>query len=357
MHRMKSITALIATITMTLVALPVAWGQAAETEQESTVPSAPTMRSADLNRLAVSILITAAGGAEAEQRANAVEALQLSPERALPVVHRALQDESAGVRYAAVVTAGVLKFHTLAQTIRPLKNDADPSVQAGAMFALHMIGEPIDLTPLAELLRRPDPALRGNVSFLLGQIGDPSAVNMLKRVASTPMQRVEIERESLVRIQMAEAVATLGDDDALDALRAGAYSQFGEVRALAITAVGAVEDRRMIPGLLSMLNADPPESAEIQLAAAGALARMGNPQGLTVAIERTREPHTAVRAQAAWVLGWFNDSVSMAWLERLMADSDPIVRVHAATSVLRRTEAPSALGRGRQGDSIRGGAG
>ena len=338
-----------------VVSLPT-FGVAAPRSTDATDAASPAaaVDALALRRRALSTLMTAASHKNPEIRTNAVEALQFVPGRALPVVHRALRDRHPAVRYAAAVTAGQLKFKSLTREIELLLRDPDRSVQAAARYALHAIGEPVDLTPLADLLMRPDPVLRGNVAHLLSLVGDQSAVRMLKRASASPLRRVEVEKESVVRVQIAEAIAVLGDDAAFDALRAGAYSQFGEVRALSITAIGAVEDLRMIKALQQMLRIDPPEfaeSAEVQLAAAGALARMGNTRGTGTVMRWMRDANVAVRAQAAWVLGWHRDQGTLAWLERQLADSEPTVRVHAAASVLRRS-APRPKDRPSPSDRI-----
>jgi HEAT repeat protein len=207
------------------------------------------------------------------------------------------------------------------------------------------------------MLASRDPVLRSNTALLLGLIGDESAVPMLKEAAKQPLPpRASVAQAATVRIQIAEAVARLGDDSSLDALRAGMYSQYHEVRVLAITALGAVGDRSMEVALENMLlrpDVDPVPSgadsrthalahrlkAELQLAAAGALARFGNMRGAELAAEHGDSKEPVLRAQAAWVMGWMNDGATWAKLDRLLDDPVPQVRVSAAASVVRRYKA------------------
>jgi HEAT repeat protein len=149
-------------------------------------------------------------------------------------------------------------------------------------------------------------------------------------------------------------MARLGNDEALQHLRAGAFSQYHEVRVLSITAMGAVGDRSMEPALARLL-VDPGEPApkglnpaqaalvershaEVQLAAAGALARIGNPKGTQAALDRSNQSEPMIRAHAAWVMGWFRDDATLARLGKLLEDPVPPVRVAAAAAILRRTK-------------------
>jgi HEAT repeat protein len=282
---------------------------------------------------AIEILVQASMSEFAQSRANAIEALSQAPERLLPVTARGLADTNPGVRFAAVVTAGVNRLDSLAGAIRPLLEDGDPSVRAAALYSLHVLGEKVNITPLADLLDKGDPRVRANVALLLGLMGDESAVPLLRRAARTVMPRASAVQSALLRIQVAEAIAKLGSDEALDALRAGAFSNFDEVRVLAITAMGAIKDRRS-EVMIEPLLANPP--MEIQLAAAGALARMGNERGLAIATELAKHENAVIRAQAAWVLGWMKSDGVLATLEGLLGDESEMVRVSASASVLRR---------------------
>lgn len=305
-----------------------------------------------LKHKAVQILIDASVGEAAILRANAIEAMQVDPDRALPVTQRGLSDENPGVRFAAVVTAGQLKFRSLAGAIRPLVRDPNPSVRAAAIFALHTFGEDINITPLGDMLASQDPGLRANVAMLLGLMGDPSAIPMLQQAGDKPMPRVGEERVALVRIQIAEAMAKLGDDEALNAVRAGMHSSVGEVQIVAINAVGALGDEKGAAVLQTMLTNQP---IEVQLAAAGALARVARKRNFSetgmggwlrrvedrarpIVLQHVANPDEPIRAQAAWTLGWFNDDQTLEALKTLLADPNPQVRVTAAASIFRRSE-------------------
>ena len=67
---------------------------------------------------------------------------------------------------------------------------------------------------------------------------------MIDAMAKIPMpnQRVDKLRQAIVRVQFAEAQFMLGDQDAISPLRAAAFSEFDEVRVLAVTMLGRLRD-------------------------------------------------------------------------------------------------------------------
>jgi len=314
---------------------------------------------------ALEILTEASRSDRPVLRANAIEAMQMMPERALPMARRGLNDPNPAVRFAAVVTAGMLGFESLAGDIEPLVEDANPSVRAAAMYALHKFGRDINITPLAGMLSSQDPGLRANVAMILGLMGDESAIPMLREAGTRPMPRVSEQRVAVVRIQIAEAMARLGDDGALNSLRAGAHSSIGEVRVVAINAIGAVGDEKGAAMMQVLLENQP---VEVRLAAAGALARVARKQeyenrnvgqwlkdmedkARPMVLKESRSDRDAHRAQAAWVLGWFNDVPTLNRITEMMKQEDGPVQLYAATSGLRRALRDLGQSGGRPDDA------
>ena len=77
--------------------------------------------------------------------------------------------------------------------------------------------------------------------------------------------------------------------------------------------------------------------AEVRLAVADALAKMGNTEGSFVADEFATSEIDAVRAQAATVYGRVGRSENLERLRRMMEDPSPLVRIAAAGGVLELT--------------------
>jgi HEAT repeat protein len=313
-------------------ALATALSVSAQPNQPAQQETDPAKIIAAARPRAVELVLVSARSDDPFRRANAMEAAQHAGERATPLVQLGMQDPHPAVRFAALVAVGSLKLEPLSASARRLLDDPSQSVRAAAMFALRRCGQKVDITPMAAMLVSQNPALRGNVAMLLGRLGDPSAVPLLLESAKAPMPRVSAVREAIVRLQVAEAVLRLGDDSALDALRAAAYSPFDEVRVLAIQVMGRLHDERMTRAIEELL-AKPP--AEVQLAAAEALARMGKPDGKATTLNACGSTLPVVRAQAAMTVALFRDDAAAARaLVGLLADADEQVRLAAAAAIL-----------------------
>lgn len=327
MHRPRSWMTTLTLLAVTLPALPTLAQTPSATRQQLL---------AQAKDRAVETILTAAQSDQAVLRANAIEAMQPLPERALPLAQLGLDDPNPGVRFAALVTIGRLKLDGLGDATERLLDDPNPSVRAAAMFAAHQCGRPVDISAMAQMLTAPDPTLRGNVAMLLGLMDDPSAAPMLRDLAGAPMRMVSAVRQEIVRAQVAEAMIRLGDHSALDALRAAVFSQFDEVRVLAVSSLGKLGDRRMQRAFEHLL-AKPP--IELQLAAAEALARMDSPVGQEAMLAGAQSELAPVRAQAAFGLAVADGRATAEALVGLLEDPDPQVRISAAAAVLRALDA------------------
>lgn len=273
-------------------------------------------------------------------RANAIEAMQPVPEQARPLVQRGLEDENPGVQFGALVSVGQLRLDELSEAALALRRHRVASVRAAALYAARACGREVDMSPLAAMLASQEPTVRGNVAMLLGMLDDASAIPMLEEMAHVPMPRVSAVRHAIVRIQIAEALVRLGQDGALDALRAGVFSHHDEVRVLSVQALGKLDDAGMEAALEQIVEGNEP--IELRLAAAEALARTSgtraaaNDAALAVMREGAGWDNPAVRAQAAFTLGQYSQPAAA---ERLIAllreDPSEQVRLSAAAAVLR----------------------
>jgi HEAT repeat protein len=244
---------------------------------------------------AVSRIIQAARGDNAELRMNAIEAMQPLPRRARPLAELGLNDDNPGVQFAALVTIGKLELDSLGEAAKKLTDADNPSVRAAALFAAKQCGLEVDISPLARLAGSQDPTVRGNAVMLLGLMGDQSAIGMLEAVGKSPMPRANAAREAVVRIQIAEALVRLGQEQALEPLRAAVYSRHLEARALAVTVLGRLGDRKLAAAMEPMLEKPP---IELQLAAAKTLARLGQSAGHDVLMQGASMTGEQVRRRA-----------------------------------------------------------
>jgi len=329
-----------------------------------------------LRESALDLLETAAFDRSPMLRANALEALQVVPHRAEPIARAGLTDENAGVRFTALMTVGKLKLESSRPFIRPLLRDTDPRVQMAAIYALHRLDEPVDQTPLARHLLNGQPQVRAQAAYIIGEIGNPSAIPLLRDTAApveppnpTGGKLPERRRpdQVLLHLQIAEALIKLGDQRVGHVLHSALYPAVRddlEAAVLAAQILGELRDEtaiRQLVELIEQVTPDSPETddprrriflqpIELRLAAATAVAKMGDTGGVYVADLAIRSPDPAVRSQACFLYAAaarirdYSPSsrtsrrLDLAKLERLMNDPNALVQVSAAAGILRAIE-------------------
>jgi HEAT repeat protein len=296
-----------------------------------------------LRERALDVLMESAKGGEDLARATSMEALLLAPGRLPEVVGPALADQNIGVRAAAALAVGRAKLKALVPQVEPLVNDADARVRASALYALDANGVKADLTPLAGMLMQGSTTqVRSQAAFVLGEMRDASALPMLKEAAKQSVTRATPIENRLFQLQIAEAMAKLGDETQIEVVRAALYPSRPEdleASALAIQILGQLRDRGAIDNLIYVTawRSEKGERmpAELRLGAAGALARMGLTQGSFLADEFAGNALPALRAQSAFVYGEIGRTENLPKLEKLLADPEPAVRVAAAAAIVK----------------------
>lgn len=332
-----------------------------------------------LREASLEILEAAAFSDSPLLRANALEALQTVPNRVEPIARASLTDENSGVRFASLMTIGKLRLQNSRQFIGPLLSDPDPRVRMAAIYALHRFGERIDQTPIADHLLSGDTGIRSQAAYILGEIGNPSAIPLLRdtveppRITNDAAQRVEQDRlrrqtdQTLFRLQVAEALLKLGDERVRHVLHSALYPKYRddlEAAVLAAQILGEIRDEsaiRQLVELIEQTTSDSPDTTdprrevflqpiELRLAAATAVAKMGDTGGVFVADLALASNDPAVRSQACFLYaaaalardrgtrGREAIRLDMAKLEHLMNDPNPIVQISAAAGLLRVLE-------------------
>jgi len=288
----------------------------------------------EARRKAIQTILAASVSEDPFIRANAIEAAALLDDTRLgALVKLGLEDDEAVVQFAALLTIGNERLKEHAGSAKRFLESDSGSVRAAAMFAMHACGKKVDLSPMARLLASDDPGVRSNAALLLGRMSDRSAVPLLAAMSRRPMRRVSAARAAVVRLQFAEAMVKLGDDKGLDALRSGAYSQFDEVRIVAIKSMGEVGDEAMMPALRELLK-DDRQPIQIRLAAAESLARLRQADGMKVVLEGLVSTEPTVRVQAALAGSKLaSDGVVLAVVNQL-DDANEAAKVAAAAAVL-----------------------
>jgi HEAT repeat protein len=287
---------------------------------------------------AIAVLEEAAASDHPLLRANAIEALQAAPERVEDFARRGLADTNLGVRFAAAMTIGELRLAESAYLVEPLLHDESESVRAAAMFALKRCGREVDLTPLAELLRGPDVDTRANVAMILGELGEPSSAPLLEQAAARGGDLANPAQLKIAELQLAEALVQVGRTEQVHSIRAALFLPEGqqEVAALACLMAGRLGDQGSVGSLWRLVNADGLDRrpAEVRMAAAHSLGRLGEPVSADIVRDYVRHERPEIRAQAAATLGSIGGPRALAMLGPLVNDPNPLVAVAAASSIL-----------------------
>lgn len=336
--------------------------EATAPQSTQTAPQAPrqatvaAIRRSELRERAIALLEEASFDEWALVRANALEGLIPVPTRAEPVARAALVDDNVGVRFVGAMTVARLHLTRSAPLVRPLLTDPDEAVRIAATYALIANNINADRRPIADALLTSDLRTRAQAAFILGELADDSAIPLLrdatKQLTSAQADVLPGAQVRLTRLQIAEALVKLGDSEAIHPLRAALYpssqDEF-EATVLAIEILGRLEDVDVAAQLIQLIEYPAPGSPnttdpnrriylyppEVRLAAATALARMSFTDGVYVARQFDTDPNPALRAQAAFLYAVAGNSTpALERLQILLDDSESLVRIAAAASIL-----------------------
>ena len=258
-------------------------------------------------------------------RANALEAAQnaLDARAAREMVLRGLGDGNALVRFAAAMAAGQMRLRDAYRPLLKLVHDDDVRVRIGVRYALHRMGDTRFSHDLERTAQDPDKFIRADTAMVLGMLNEPSALKILRQMQG--------DDEPLVRLQVAEAMWRLGDEQGLESLTAASISKFSDDQIIAVQALAAPRDTRVIEHLRGKLTSDWPE---ITLVAARGMGELGSDAGYGVALGGARSADPRQKALASLAFGAIGRPDAQAYLAPLLRDPNPSVRLASATGIL-----------------------
>ncbi len=288
-------------------------------------------------------------------RAFGIEVMQRRlGEEGLPWIRNALLDESAGVRFAAIMALGTLGDAHSHERIRSVADGDDQHLEVAALYALHRLGDTSRSARLPKLLlESPSAEVRESVALVLGLLGEPGALKLLARAMK--------DQDDAVQRQALESMALLGNREAIQQLTFSASSGLGFQRVSAINTLADLATPSLEDTFRYKLEQG--EYIETRLAAARALGELNNDAGLRVALGGLRfdnpqlgvsqdppgEQIWRVRQLAALALGAIGDRRALGPLGRLLnGSSDPRLQVVAADAILGILEADPSYGRSRR---------
>lgn len=304
----------------------------------------------------------AAEDPEAVTRVHAMEAIaQVLGQEYGGLLKQGLRDPHPLVRFAAAMAVGEVTYAPalprLLEMAARYTGDNDRRVYCGVLYALYRLGNTDHLSDLADLLRDGQPMVRAVAAQVMGRIGNASAISLLRSV-------LRDEQKEMVKYNMIEAIALLGDAAYQEKLEAYATSFYLDLQLEAIPAMAREYSPHTMEVLQDLLGERYPPRARVK--AAGVMARLGQVTAHTYALctVAARTPDRFVDQQsfgdqvaagmelaslqqlAAISLGWTQRREAVNTLYPLLQSPEGAVRVAAAMSILRL----SAVGEMRRGD-------
>ncbi len=211
-------------------------------------------------------------------------------------------DEDASVRKYAVHALGNLSDERTLEALLRALVDEDRNVRKRAVRALGNISGESAVDPIIAALE--DRYIRRDAAEALGQIGEQRGVN-----AAVEAMAMDLGHEDMrVSISAAETLGKIGGEDAVSPLTNALRDTRWRVREVAAFALGNIEADYAVQPLIEALNDNEPS---VRRAAAEAIRQLGDSQAIVLAIEamlkdlNDRDPR--VRESAAEALGRSGD--------------------------------------------------
>ena len=283
-------------------------------------------------------------------KVRAIEAcVNLRLDKAPDICMKAVRSPVPMLQFAGAMGFIELPISSAEPALRELLSSEDGSVRLAAIGALHRLEKHEYSQELIDALGSPDRKIRGDALIVLGRIGDKSAIEAIQPL---------LENESIesVRLQAAEALVLLGDENALPKLQLWQYSTNYQERVFAVLLMGQVQPSPDFTADLLQSLDDPNQL--VQMEAAKSLGLLGNQAGYAKAVKylnpssmtkrsiaqqigvgpddpQLQNEITKIRSAAALALGEIGQWDAAKHLAKNIDDKDPHVALAAAYGSLK----------------------
>lgn len=239
----------------------------------------------------------------------------------------ALEGDDPQARATAAHLLGLARVPEAGNALLAALDDADPAVSLAAANALGYINDPALASALLVALEHPDEQVRSNAARALGAMRVQAAVE--------PLRTMLLTGQGIPLSVAADALRHIGGPAATEALLTALADPHGTPRwHAAMAALEATGEEAVVP-LTGMLDS---QEADARRNAAEALGWIGSASATEALLETLGDDRALVREQAAWALGEIGDPAARTALERAQA-RDPSASVQlAAAGALARIE-------------------
>ncbi len=256
----------------------------------------------------------------------------------MPAIQRLLADEFVPVQFAAAVAIGDAGYKPARNDLGRHIKDNDENVRIAAGYAIGKLDNEKASQELKIAAKSSDQRVRANAAFLLGKTGDRSVLPLLYGILNDEAS------DERVRLNAIEAIARLGEERIYQKIWALLISAYADDRIFGVGAMGALGTTQARDAILTMLKDD---LAEVRLAAAEQLGRLGDKTGESVviaALERDvaaaadAEEKARLQTLAASAIGQIGTETLKKYLPELIKSNSRIVSFAAAKAILQVSE-------------------
>lgn len=245
------------------------------------------------------------GAADVPTRRSAAQRMAaVSGERGARLARQALADSDIEVRLAGAQMAIRVRAAGVTSLVLPWLGDRDPRLRLAACEVAKVLPDPAAIPPLGRALGDADAAVRAAAATALGAHGRgearPDGRADGTRDPIPPLLGKLDDASPVVRVQIARALARLGDPRAVVPLVGKVQDSVPEVRQAVARALGELGDGRAAQALLLQLR-DP--SPEVQVEAMTALGRLRSDAAVESLASLAASRVTTVRQGALATLG------------------------------------------------------
>jgi HEAT repeat protein len=327
----------------------------------------------------------------AQREAQSVPTTRLGPATVEDISTVALQAEEGDLegaiaayrkQYDHTTWQGLIALRQLAiQTLRLGLRLGDPHERNVIAAVLGRLGDPAALWVLDEAIHSNEPMLRRTAADALGELATPGAVCVLRRLYESDMESkrlalsglrrtgdktavlfyldaiasqdaalraqgigglgeartptvlpalrkfLKTEKDPLVGLTVAQALAAAGDKEGFAYLKAKLADKQEQVRDSVVGLLGALDDPAVVPLLKAALQADP--SITVRTTAAASLTHFKDASGLPLLEQALMDLDFRVRLGVAMALSRMDYTTAKSLVIKALSSEDPLVRTNA----------------------------
>lgn len=255
------------------------------------------------------------------RRVAAHELQTLGPKRGTPLVLLALGDSDVEVRLAAAQSAIRLRIAPATEAVLPWLGDRETRLRIAACDVARALPNPRAVPQLARALGDSDAAVRAAAADALGSQATHGAIRQGPSGddAVAPLLGKLDDASPPVRIQIARALARLGDPRAVVPLVGKVQDSVPDVRQAVARALGELGDPRAAQALVLQLRDN---VTDVRVESLGALGRLRAADAVDAIAPLTTDRQSTLRQGAISALGRIGTTQAVRALIAIMGTGD-----------------------------------